>query len=138
MNGNSGSVRTALPPAGALAWTLPLVATLSPVIQISPARSTSVLARTMPLLLTSDAAICCAEWAVSLTVPPSATMLPLLPTLPETLPGVTTAEIRPWPLMLTVAVAEQGQATRVRASTLFFDQAIGRFFSTLPPAGEAA
>jgi hypothetical protein len=39
---------------------------------------------------------------------------------------------------LTVAVAEQGQATRVRASTLFFDQAIGRFFSTLPPAGEAA
>ena len=39
---------------------------------------------------------------------------------------------------LTLAVAPAGQATRVRASTLFFDQAIGRFFSTLPPAGEAA
>jgi hypothetical protein len=39
---------------------------------------------------------------------------------------------------LAVAVAEDGPATRVRASTLFFDQAIGRFFSTLPPAGEPA
>ena len=39
---------------------------------------------------------------------------------------------------LTVAVTQQGQATRVRASTLFFDQALGRFFSTLPPAAEAA
>lgn len=27
-----------------------------------------------------------------------------------------------------------GQATRVRASTLFFDQAVDRFFSTLPLA----
>jgi len=30
------------------------------------------------------------------------------------------------------AVASDG-GTRVRASSLFFDQAIGRFFSTLPP-----
>ncbi len=33
---------------------------------------------------------------------------------------------------LTIAVFEVPQGTRVRASTLFFDQAIGRFFSTLP------
>lgn len=37
---------------------------------------------------------------------------------------------------LTVAVFPHGSATRVRASTLFFDQAIGRFFSTLPPSEE--
>jgi hypothetical protein len=35
---------------------------------------------------------------------------------------------------LTVAVFDAAPGTRVRASTLFFDQAIGRFFSTLPPA----
>jgi hypothetical protein len=29
---------------------------------------------------------------------------------------------------------EDGGLTRVRASTLFFDQAVGRFFSTLPLA----
>jgi hypothetical protein len=29
-------------------------------------------------------------------------------------------------------------ATRVRASTLFFDQALGRFFSTLPGSSETA
>ncbi|MDH5284501.1 MAG: hypothetical protein OEW80_11540 [Gemmatimonadota bacterium] len=28
--------------------------------------------------------------------------------------------------------------TKVRGSTLFFDQAVARFFSTLPPAGGAA
>jgi hypothetical protein len=28
--------------------------------------------------------------------------------------------------------------TRVRASTLFFDQALGRFFSTLPGSSESA
>ncbi|MFQ6045919.1 MAG: hypothetical protein ACE5PT_06115 [Gemmatimonadales bacterium] len=33
---------------------------------------------------------------------------------------------------LTVAVFESNEGTLVRASTLLFDQAIGRFFSTLP------
>jgi hypothetical protein len=39
-----------------------------------------------------------------------------------------------------VAIALVGTegGTRVRASSLLFDQAIGRFFSTLPPAPEAA
>lgn len=36
---------------------------------------------------------------------------------------------------LTVAVFASEQGTRVRASTLLFDQVIGRFFSTLPAAG---
>jgi hypothetical protein len=35
---------------------------------------------------------------------------------------------------LVIAVAPATAGTRVRASTLLFDQAIGRFFSTLPPA----
>lgn len=36
---------------------------------------------------------------------------------------------------LTLAVFESPNGgTRIRASTLFFDQAIGRFFSTLPAA----
>lgn len=36
---------------------------------------------------------------------------------------------------LTIAVFDAPEGgTRVRASTLFFDQAIGRFFSTLPAA----
>jgi hypothetical protein len=35
---------------------------------------------------------------------------------------------------LTVAVTSTEGGTRVRASTLFFDQLIGRFFSTLPAA----
>jgi hypothetical protein len=30
------------------------------------------------------------------------------------------------------------EGTRVRASTLLFDQQVGRFFSTLPPAGTSA
>ena len=38
---------------------------------------------------------------------------------------------------LTVAVVKGDGGTTVRASTLFFDQLIGRFFSTLPPAAEA-
>ncbi len=33
---------------------------------------------------------------------------------------------------IALAVAEVPGGSRVRASTLFFDQAIGRFFSTLP------
>jgi len=33
---------------------------------------------------------------------------------------------------LTVAAFVVGGATRVRASSMFFDQLIGRFFSTLP------
>jgi hypothetical protein len=33
---------------------------------------------------------------------------------------------------IAVAVAPADRGTRVRASSLFFDQAIGRFFSTLP------
>ncbi len=37
---------------------------------------------------------------------------------------------------LTVAVVPDSGGTRVRASTLFFDQVIGRFFSTLPAPGE--
>jgi hypothetical protein len=39
---------------------------------------------------------------------------------------------------LTVAVFESADGTRVRASTLLFDQAVGRFFSTLPGAGDSA
>lgn len=38
---------------------------------------------------------------------------------------------------LTIAVFARGEATRVRASSLFYDQAIGRFFSTLPPADQS-
>ncbi len=34
---------------------------------------------------------------------------------------------------LTVAVFDTERGTRVRGSSLFYDQAIGRFFSTLPP-----
>jgi len=33
---------------------------------------------------------------------------------------------------IALAVAEVPGGSRIRASTLFFDQAIGRFFSTLP------
>jgi hypothetical protein len=33
---------------------------------------------------------------------------------------------------LAIAVLPSERGTRVRASSLFFDQAIGRFFSTLP------
>ena len=39
---------------------------------------------------------------------------------------------------LAIAVVTADGTTRVRGSTLMFDQAIGRFFSTLPPAPEAA
>ena len=39
---------------------------------------------------------------------------------------------------LTVAVFAAESGTRVRASTLFFDQLIGRFFSTLPSIEGAA
>lgn len=39
---------------------------------------------------------------------------------------------------LTIAVFEVPQGTRIRASTLLFDQVIGRFFSTLPAAEDAA
>lgn len=39
---------------------------------------------------------------------------------------------------LTVAVFPLDRGTRIRASTLFYDQAIGRFFSTLPPAEDGA
>ncbi len=38
---------------------------------------------------------------------------------------------------LALAVIPGGAGTRVRASSLFFDQAIGRFLSTLPPADHA-
>lgn len=37
---------------------------------------------------------------------------------------------------LTLAVFESEGLTRVRASTLLFDQAVGRFLSTLPAAPE--
>lgn len=39
---------------------------------------------------------------------------------------------------LTMAVFESPEGTRVRASTMLFDQAIGRFFSTLPAVQEGA
>lgn len=40
---------------------------------------------------------------------------------------------------IAVAVAAVPEGTRVRASTLFFDQAVGRFLSTLPAVqGSAA
>ncbi|HJS48405.1 MAG TPA: hypothetical protein VJ773_10505 [Gemmatimonadales bacterium] len=39
---------------------------------------------------------------------------------------------------LTLAILPGEGATRVRGSSPMFDQAIGRFFSTLPPAGEPA
>ncbi|OGU02608.1 MAG: hypothetical protein A2W29_10590 [Gemmatimonadetes bacterium RBG_16_66_8] len=39
---------------------------------------------------------------------------------------------------IALAVQAAAEGTRVRASTLLFDQAVGRFFSTLPgPAGDA-
>lgn len=39
---------------------------------------------------------------------------------------------------ISLAVMSGAGGTRVRASTLFFDQAIGRFFSTLPAPAEVA
>jgi hypothetical protein len=39
---------------------------------------------------------------------------------------------------IALAIVPGPGATRVRASTLFFDQAVGRFFSTLPAAEGAA
>ena len=39
---------------------------------------------------------------------------------------------------IALAATASPAGTRVRASTLFFDQAIGRFFSTLPLAAEVA
>ena len=39
---------------------------------------------------------------------------------------------------IAMAVASAPGGTRVRASTLFFDQPIDRFFSTLPVAAEPA
>lgn len=39
---------------------------------------------------------------------------------------------------LVIAVMGTDAGTRVRGSTLMFDQGIGRFFSTLPSAGEGA
>ena len=35
---------------------------------------------------------------------------------------------------ISIAVIAAESGTRIRGSTLFFDQAIGRFFSTLPQA----
>jgi hypothetical protein len=37
---------------------------------------------------------------------------------------------------IAMSVAESPEGTRIRASTLLFDQAINRFFSTLPMARE--
>lgn len=39
---------------------------------------------------------------------------------------------------IALATSDAAGGTKVRASTLFFDQAVGRFFSTLPPAEGAA
>ncbi len=38
---------------------------------------------------------------------------------------------------IALAVSASGAGTRVRASTLFFDQAVARFLSTLPLAQQA-
>jgi hypothetical protein len=108
-------------PASALlllsALRLPLLAAWSPVIQISPWRSCRVWARMTPLLLTSEAAMSCADCALSLTTPPSATMLPLLATLPAA-PGETTAEISPPPLMLTVAALPEASTTEPASTVM--------------------
>ena len=74
-----------------------------------------VLARIKPLLLTSELARPSAEAALMRTTPPSDTMTPLLLTAPAS-PGVTTAEIKPLPLMLTVA-ARPLASTTAPAST---------------------
>jgi hypothetical protein len=39
---------------------------------------------------------------------------------------------------IALAATSAGAATRVRVSTLFFDQAVGRFLASLPPAEQAA
>jgi len=39
---------------------------------------------------------------------------------------------------VAISVQNAPEGTRVRASTLLFDQAIGRFFSTLPTASQGA
>lgn len=39
---------------------------------------------------------------------------------------------------VTIAVFARDGVTQVRGSTLFFDQAVGRFFSTLPTPAEPA
>jgi hypothetical protein len=39
---------------------------------------------------------------------------------------------------IALAVFQAGGLTRVRASTLFFDQAVGRFLSTLPGKARVA
>jgi len=39
---------------------------------------------------------------------------------------------------IVLAVVATDGGTRVRASTLFFDQAVGRFFTTLPAAERVA
>jgi hypothetical protein len=39
---------------------------------------------------------------------------------------------------IALSARADGTSTRVRASTLLFDQAVGRFLSTLPPAEASA
>jgi len=39
---------------------------------------------------------------------------------------------------IALSARAEGGATKVRASTLLFDQAVGRFLSTLPPAEVSA
>ena len=39
---------------------------------------------------------------------------------------------------IALATRDDPAGTKVRGSTLFFDQAVARFFSTLPPAGGVA
>ncbi|MGH7532569.1 MAG: hypothetical protein ACREL4_04675 [Gemmatimonadales bacterium] len=39
---------------------------------------------------------------------------------------------------VAIAVSADGAVTRVRASTLFFDQAVARFLTTLPAVGVPA
>jgi len=39
---------------------------------------------------------------------------------------------------IALSAMTQGSVTRVRASTLLFDQAVARFLSTLPPAEASA
>ena len=72
----------------------------------------------MPLLFTSEAAMSCADLAVSVTTPPSALMRPLLSTRPSSAPGVTTADSKPLPLMLTVAARPEASSTEPASTAM--------------------
>ena len=70
--------RVIAPPLTPDTSSVPLLVTLFPSITISPLRSTMLPARTVPLLFTTVASRASAALAVITTVPPSASMTPLL------------------------------------------------------------